>query len=310
MSTALAPAQNDRKAWHGTRLGKFTASTIGELMVEAGTLTEEEAEIYAHLVSEPRYRELKSGPNKGQMAEDPKFGSKVKAAMQAAGIVRFGKTALSLIKTKAIERVTLVQEHNTSNGSMRRGLLLEPAALHLLNDKWTKIHEAGYQPYGNNSGATPDGLVSGGQATMDLKAPEDGGDLLRFAQEVPDGDFDALERWDRNYAWQIMMQAKASGVKTAYLVYFSDRLPIYPLEADDVEILQTIINAMADKYSQEHEYPWGYTWDKPGYFYVVRRFELTEERSQKIDRHLQAAEVECEKMAKEYQSHLPTPATR
>ena len=262
-----AQQQANPQVWHDLRLGKFTASTIGKLMTQ------------------PR------------MTKDMNERA-------AAGAVFFGEGAISLIAEKAAERVSGVREHSPSTYSMKRGTVLEEAAVHLLSQHWTPIDGCAYMPYGSNSGATPDGLVFKGLGTVDLKCPEAFTNVLRFGAEVPDGDFDALEAWDRGYAWQVMHQAKCAGVKEAWLVYFTDRLPWIKLSEEDRDIAQQIIDFACDRLAEGSEFPFGYTFGGDGYFYVARRFELTDDRSDKIDRVLVAAEVECVNMQHTFKNLL------
>lgn len=259
--------QANPTAWHDARLGKFTASTIGKLM------------------QQPR------------MTKDMNERA-------AAGAVFFGEGAHSMIAQKAAERVSGVREHNVSTYSMKRGTALEPAGIHLLSQDWTPIDGCAYMPYGTNSGATPDGLVFKGRGTMDLKCPEAFTDVLRFGAEVPDGDFDALERWDKGYAWQIMHQAKCAGVTEAWLVYFTDRLPWIKLDDTDMDAVHDIINFACDRLSEGDVYPYSYQFGSRGFAYVARRFELTQERSERIDRVLAAAEIECVNMVYNFKNIL------
>lgn len=250
MSLVLTP-QTEQAAWNDTRIGRFTASTFGALMVQ------------------PRNK-----------------------ADREAG--KFGATAQALIRAKAIERLTGTwMSDGESSFSMRRGLLLEPAALHILNKHWRPCDPTTWQPYGDNFGSTPDALVDGGISTMDLKCPANPADVVAFADEVIDGDFDTLLGWDLNYAWQIMIQALTSGVKTCWLVYFTDKLAIHTLTDAEREEVQLLIDQRADLYSQEHTFPWSYTYAGGGYFYAARQFTLTDEIQRTILDTLERAEVEC-----------------
>ena len=238
MSTTTAPVQANEGAWLQARIGRITASEIGDLFTEPRSMTAAQKDAKA----------------KGQPV--------------------FGETAKALITTKACERLYGVAEHHVLTRSMERGQNLEPIAKILLSQHWKEIDDATFLAYGENAGATPDGYVMKGGATLDIKCPEAFGDVIRFGQEVEDGDFEALKKWNKGYAYQIMMQAKCAGVKVAYLVYFTDRLPMVKVETDEV-LEQT-----------------GYMMETPGFAFTARRFLLTDELSQQIDLYLQAAEVE------------------
>lgn len=290
------PQQYQRKDWGTERLGKFTASVIGDLFT-FGNLKESDAAEFDHLLPEgDRWRVLKSGPRKGEKERPSGFTTKLKAAMKEKGVIRFGDGAMSLIKDKAVERLTGEEEWSPNTPSMRRGILLEHAAKYLLNKFWKKLVNCTFLTIGENGGATPDALEvgeSGVEATVDIKCPEKNRKVLDFAREVKDGDFESLLKWDPLYAWQIMAQAKAAGVRWAWLVVFTDKLPAIRLSVEDGEKCQMLLEDMALKYSQEDAYPWNYDWKSPGFYYSAKRFELTDERSEEIDKVLAAAEVEC-----------------
>lgn len=261
MSTALAPQQTDRKAWHDERVGRFTASTFGQLMTE------------------PR---SKAARDAGELSE----------------------TAKTLVAAKAVERLTCVWIKTDETPIMKRGLLLEPGALHILSKEWMPIDMCSWQPYGDNCGATPDGLVDQGRATMDLKCPGNAAEVVRFADEVVDGDFDSLLEWDRDYAWQIMVQALVCGVKTAHLVYFTDRLPVIRLSDEQRDEAQRVIDHFAEQRSQESLYPWQYTLASSGYFYAAKSFTLTNDIEVRIKGALERAEAECLRVMDRYRAIL------
>jgi hypothetical protein len=216
---------------------------------------------------------------------------------------KLSETAKALVAAKAIERVTGIPSHRTQTSSMRRGTVLEHAAKWILSQQWKPIHDCTFQPLGKNSGATPDGLI--GDETLDIKCPEDPVDVFLFGTEVADGNFDELCKWDRNYAWQIMVQAKAAGSKYGNLLYFTDRLPVHPLTEEDRDMAQMIIDKICELQNQDNEYPYHYRFERNGFFYAVRRFELTQERSERIDRVLETAEIECVKMMEQFKELIP-----
>jgi hypothetical protein len=236
--------------WKDTRIGRFTASTFGQLMTEPRSKAEREAGAW-------------------------------------------GKTAQGLITAKAIERLTGKWMNDVDTQPMRRGLLLEPAALYLLSKHWRTVEGVTWQAWGDNFGSTPDALVDRGAATMDIKCPGNAADVVRFADEVVDGDFDSLLAWDKGYAWQIMCQALTCGVKDCWLVYFTDRLPIHVLTNDERQEVQTLIDLRAEQHSQESFFPWRYDFASEGYFYAAKMFTLTDEIEGRIISTLARAEAEC-----------------
>lgn len=304
MNTLTAPHQTDSQAWKQTRVGRFTASEIGKLFTAPRTITPAHIEQYGHLcTSVERTKELKSGPRKGMIVPNDAFPAALKVAIEEAGVPFFGDTALSLIASKAAERISCRSDHSVDTRSTDRGTLLEHAARIILSKYWKHIDGVTFQAYGENSGATPDGLVENGTEPVDTKCPESFGDLLLFDTQVPDGDFDALESWDKGFAWQIMHQAKCCGARFANLVYFTDRLPAIILPEALVVEVQDVMNHVAYNLGELTNRPWHYKYETEGFAFVAKRFELTDERSARIDRILNAAEVQCQEFVDRFKAH-------
>lgn len=300
MSTMIAPVQADTAAWEETRLGKFTASTIGKLMQEPKSLSPAFMVDHAHLVTDMEmFTPLKSGPRKGELRLTPGFADKLKDACAAAGIPMFGEGALQLIADKAMERLSGRPASQVTTRSMDRGTILEYGARILLSRYWKPIEGITWQAYGENSGATPDGQVERGTESLDVKCKEATSELALFSRSVPDGDFDALESWNKLEAWQIMHQAKCCGMKYANLVYFTDRWARHIITDEERREVQRDMDEVADVLGNVRGYPVGYQFERDpnsgvyGFAYVAKRFELTDERSERIDRALKAAEAEC-----------------
>lgn len=300
MSTMTAPVQTDTAAWEETRLGKFTASTIGKLMQEPKSLSVAFMVEHAHLVTDMQmFTALKSGPRKGEPRLTPGFADKLKEACQAQGVPMFGEGAMQLIADKAMERITGRPTAQVSTRSMDRGTILEYGAAILLSRYWKTIERITWQGYGDNSGATPDGQVERGTESLDIKCKEATSELALFNRSVPDGDFEALESWNKLEAWQIMHQAKCCGMKYANLVYFTDRWARQIITDEERREVQYDMDEAANLLGNIRGYPIGYQFERDpnsgvyGFAYVAKRFELTEERSNRIDRVLKAAESEC-----------------
>lgn len=284
MNTMTAPVQTDAAAWKQSRLGRFTASDLGKLFTEPRTLSQAHVIEYCHLLPDAK-------PNgRGYKTE-------LRQAIADAGISLFGDTAMSLIASKAGERLTGVSENQATTRSMDRGTVLELAARYILSYHWKPIDNVTFLPLGENAGATPDGLTDNGHATVDIKCPESFGDVILFDQMVGDVcDFEALESWNKNYAWQIMMQAKCAGTRYGYLVYFTDRLPIHKLDDTERDLIQNMLNDYTWRLGEQTGRPWDYRYETNGFHYAAKRFELTDERSKKIDQVLASAEVECQRI--------------
>lgn len=284
------PTSSDARAdWMKLRRGIWTGSMIGDLMTPARSLSDEELDAYGAAlgVDLPREVVTKTGPNAGKPRRNPEFNAAVRKAIDEAGLVLFGDTALSAIASKAAERLSGEAEASPTTYSMTRGLELEPVARLLLSETWRRVDNCPFCPldYEVPAGATPDGLVDNGAAVLDIKCPERIGKLVSFAMNVRDEDFESLESWDRGYAWQIMMEALCAGVDHAWLVYFTDRIPA----------IRTISGEPVFAWIERNA-PGGYLLESGGFAFVARRFTLTAERKKRILRTLAAAEIECEKI--------------
>lgn len=262
MSTLLAPQQSDRSAWHDTRVGRFTASTIGALMTEPRSKADKEA---------------------GKWSE----------------------TAKMLINQKAVERVTGRPVHTSANFSMRRGTLLEHAAVYLLSKHWQPIDGSTLLLYGDNAGATPDGLLRDG-STVDIKSPESEVQLFEFGDQVPEGDWEAMLAWDRTYAWQIATQALAAGTTRATLIYFSDRLAMRQWEEGERETCNAIMEAVGEKLLQEtgQIYDYHIQASSDGYGWVIRSFEIPAEAMERIETVIERASEERNRVALRYAEQM------
>ena len=291
------------------RAGRFTASVFGQLTAEPKSLSANIIEKYAHLVPEEQaWKIIKSGPRKGQQVRSDRFNDLLKDAMSANGIVLFGDTAMSLIASKAGELLGEAMDYSPDTRSTDRGTLLEHAARIILSNHWLPMDGCGWQPYGENCGATPDTLLVRDETeTNDFKCPEKFGDVLLF-NELPDGDFDELVKWNRTYAWQLMVQAKASGTRYANLTYFTDRLHIHDLDPGERDHVQSIMDAVAYQMGEATGRPWGYTYASDGFAFASKRYELTEERSAYIDRVLNAAVIERDRLVEKNRKPIPVAA--
>ena len=219
------------------------------------------------------------------------------AADRAAGM--FSAAGRDYITAKAIERATGIAMDSTEPHSfgMRRGMMLEPAALFLLGERWKTCHGCTWQPIGDHAGSTPDALVDGGEP-MDLKCPTNPCDVVRFGIEVDDS-FDSLLAWDAHYAWQIAMQALSCGTDRAHLVLFTDALPIIKITDTELGIAQELINDAAARYSDRYGWPWQYDYPTDGLFFVARSFKVGAEVKARITSTLDRANAECDRIAAE-----------
>ena len=233
---------------------------------------------------------------------------RAKAAKEAGG---FSEGAKKLISAKATERVTGIPVWTPANFDMKRGTLLEHAAVYLLSKHWQPVYGCTWMPIGENSGATPDGLLKDG-TPLDIKCPSSQVDILEFADQVPENDWEALLEWHKGYAWQVATQAMAAGTKEASLLYFTDRLHTIAIDDEDAQLCNTIMETIGDKMlqitGQMYDYRLSADQGRNGYTFAARRFTIPPEAFAKINTVLSVAEVECQRMVERYSAIVkPTP---
>ena len=155
--------QQRSKEWFETRLGRFTASRINELM----------------------------------------------------GVKGLNKTGDSYAYEKAIEIVYGKSDEDLSTFDMRRGVELEPVAFDLFSQKmgleFIEVKKASFFPFGDNAGASPDGLV-GKDEVLEIKCPRH----AKFFNIVKGG----LKEVDKAYIDQMQMQMLCTNSKKCYFVNF------------------------------------------------------------------------------------------
>lgn len=305
MTTAL---QSDGQAWRDIRHARFTASTVGDLFAEPKTLPQRYVERYGHLVTDAQpMRALKSGPRKGLMVPNPDFAGALREKLEEVGIPVFGQSAMRLIAQVAGQyKYAGAKEQEVSNRSMDRGTVLEHAARYLLDKHWQPIAEVRFQANGEDAGASPDGILQNGEP-WECKCPEDYADLILFDQEVADGDHEAMEAWNRDWYWQGCCQAHWSGAEAANIVLFTDRLPVIPLQGEQMinmelnpdaerNICQHLIDYACERLNEQRPWGFAYEFSTDGWWYVARRFPLTDAIRRRIDTTIKAAVSERDRM--------------
>jgi hypothetical protein len=238
---------------------------------------------------------------------------------RGAGKDSFGVGAMELIRAKATERVTGHSIYTPATFSMKRGTLLEYVATFLLSQYWQNVYGATWIPIGDNAGATPDFLTKAGEPG-DIKCPESEAKMFGYADAIAvdehgNSDWYALVDWDKGYAWQLATQALACGVEHAWLVYFSDKIKAHKLSEEQQEQVTYILESTGDNLlrltGQFYEYQFGGLKDTdPGFAFVPRRFRIPSEITAQLKARIEAAEVECQAIAKRYATLMdsaPTP---
>jgi len=211
---------------------------------------------------------------------------------KAAG--KLSEGALSLIKQKAVERVTKRPSHTAATWSMRRGVLLEHAACYLLSRYWEVVYACTWMPIGENSGATPDFLRKTG-SPGDIKCKESEDVMFDLATEV--ADWQSLLRWNKDEAWQIATQALAAGSTKATLIYFTDKIQTIKISEEEYLTCNAIMEAMGNKLLELTGQIYDYTFNdgdgNPGFAFVAKTIDIPQEAFDRINAVLERAEAEC-----------------
>jgi hypothetical protein len=176
--------------WFEDRRGRFTASSIHRLLSDGSRpMTEDELKIWK--------------------LANPKSQKKNTECI--------GDAFYTLCFEKACEIVFGLDPYwDIVSYDMQRGINWEPDAFDLF--KWNKlldfidVETCGFIPYGDNAGASPDGLVSDG-GNLEIKCPKP----PKFFTIIRDGK-DAI---DPEYISQMQMQMLATGRDHAYFFNYT-----------------------------------------------------------------------------------------
>jgi putative phage-type endonuclease len=128
------------------------------------------------------------------------------------GVKGLGLTGDNYAFEKACELVHGVDEEESfETYDMKRGTELEPIAFRKFKElkelEFLEVKETTFFPYGDNAGASPDGLV-GDDAILEIKCPRS----TKFFKLVAKG----VEAVDKNYLDQMQMQMLCTNSKRCY----------------------------------------------------------------------------------------------
>lgn len=161
------------------------------------------------------------------------------------------QTMLSRCAAVAAERITGVDAFSSQTKAMEWGLDMEEKAFEVLSDKWVPLQGATFVAFGENAGATPDAyaLIRNHLSTVDIKCPFTSSQFVQWCA-IGDGPED-LQAFSKEYYWQIMAQARFTGVTLCSLAYYDPRMPkdkewkarTYTLDPMVVEIIDSAIMA-------------------------------------------------------------------
>lgn len=177
--------QQRSEEWYKLRLGKFTASEIHKLLSTGSRkMTEEELESYKK--------------------ENPKG--------KRTTIDCLGDTFETYCFEKAVEIVFGIDEEESfTSFDMKRGIELEPIAFRKFQElkdlDFVEVKEAYFFPFGEDAGASPDGVV-GNDGVLEIKCPRSG----KFFKLIKGG----LDEIDKEYIAQMQFQMLCSNSKNAH----------------------------------------------------------------------------------------------
>lgn len=170
------------------------------------------------------------------------------------GIKGLGETGKSYCFKKAVE--LLYGEDATErfeSFDMKRGIETEPIAFHKFKElkaaEFIDVQETTFFPYGENAGASPDGLV-GSDAVLEIKCPRS----EKFFRLVAEG-YDAI---DKEYIAQMQMQILCSNSVRAhffnYLIFNGEEFYHEIIVPRDEVMIEKIKERIAEAVIVRDEY--------------------------------------------------------
>jgi putative phage-type endonuclease len=138
------------------------------------------------------------------------------------GVKGLGLTGESYAFKLATEIVFGREQDQLETWDMKRGNELEPVAFELFKSlhEFENIQESKFFPYGDNAGASPDGLV-GLDAILEIKCPRS----EKFFKLVAEGE----KAIDKGYVAQMQMQMMCTNSQRAYFFNYIEYngVPMY-----------------------------------------------------------------------------------
>lgn len=154
---------------------------------------------------------------------------------------KFGATAMTYIKKKAIETVTGIPERPVFSKQMEHGTEWEPiAAIRFDEIMGFKSKEAPFFEFSDYSGATPDRIIDR-NTIIEIKCPYTDDNHFDFLSMVTAQDLYEIEK---KYFYQVHHQILCSGAEKCYFVTYSPFT--YPYNLGFIEIYRDndILNEM------------------------------------------------------------------
>ena len=141
--------------------------------------------------------------------------SQINRLLGKEGLKRTEDSISNYAFEKSVEMIYGVQEQDFVSFDMQRGIDLEPLAFKRFKEikelEFLEVVETGFHSYCENSGASPDGLVSD-NSILEIKCPK----RDKFFKIVANG----IDEVDPVYIAQMQMQMMATNTEKAYFFNF------------------------------------------------------------------------------------------
>jgi hypothetical protein len=203
--------------WRDARLGKFTASEIHRLitpvMVERD-LTDDE---------------LKERPKKGP-------GSR-KTTVKEEDFLELSKGALTYVKEKVAEELTGIMQDSGTFEATEWGNEKEIMAVAEFEiRKGYKVQKAGFIPFTDHAGGSPDGLIND-DTVLEIKCPFNSANQVEYLLTATE---EEIRENHPDYWWQMQANMLFTKRQKCYFVTYDPRMP------EHLKINMVVVHANAD----------------------------------------------------------------
>jgi len=151
---------------------------------------------------------------------------------------QWGATALGYIHQKFEEQITGKPIDGYSGGvATDYGHLHEPYACRFFELEYgLVIDDIGFQPYGDDAGATPDGFIKSLNATAQIKCPYMIHVHKKYIEKIKD--VADLKKVSKVYYWQMVFEMICTGVNKSVFISYNPKHNEHPLHVVDVPLLK------------------------------------------------------------------------
>lgn len=262
----MSTLQTDRAAWKNTRVGKFTASTIGKLMAEPRAKAAQEAGEFSEgaktLIAQKATERIKGHP----------IHTPSNYSMRRGTLLEHAATNLLSTYWKQIDQCTYM-DYGTNAGATPDGLVAEPL--------------------------TPTVDIKCKEDETDLLLFADSVPDNDFAALKSWNRDEAYQ-----VAMQARAAGTTRGY-LIYFTDKMHTVSIPKEEADECNnIMEWIGEKLFTLTGRPHEYRLNAIEGRYGFAFIARGFDIPAEEFDRIDRVLERAEVECMNMVERFRMHL------